>query len=76
MPGDILNGIWTVFFNPSQVSQMYPQSYRAISQSITHQGRLSCAPTGRSAAVLFAFPLLSEELNWTEGAASTSILSS
>ena len=33
MPGDILNGIWTVFFNPGQVSLIYPQSYEAINHS-------------------------------------------
>lgn len=66
------------YFSTLAKSVKYIPSYMqpSINPSITHQGRLSCAPTGRSAAVLFAFPLLSEELNWTEGAVSTSMLSS
>lgn len=39
MPGDILNGIWTVFFHPGQVSQICSQSYAAIDQSIHHSPR-------------------------------------
>lgn len=61
MARDVGEGVWTVFFDPRFVMMVWNELER-----LTDHGRLSSAPTGKSATILLPFAFVLFEVNWID----------